>query len=103
MSAVPSADQRYSFETDGYLVLESFLSPDHVARLRAALQQTIAGRRELERRGPTSAACSTRVSRTSTPPTPSARRERALLPRAGTSTAPTTDSATCVRGCRCWS
>ena len=36
MSAVPSADQRYSFETDGYLVLESFLSPDHVARLRAA-------------------------------------------------------------------
>ena len=51
MSAVPSADQRYSFETDGYLVLESFLSPDHVARLRAALQQTIAGRRELERRG----------------------------------------------------
>ena len=52
MSAVPSADQRYSFETDGYLVLESFLSPDHVARLRAALQRTIAGRRELERRGP---------------------------------------------------
>ena len=52
MSAVPSADQRYSFETDGYLVLESFLSPDHVARLRAALQRTIAGRRELERPRP---------------------------------------------------
>ena len=57
MSAVPSADQRYSFETDGYLVLESFLSPDHVVRLRAALQRTIAGRRELEPRGPKSAAC----------------------------------------------
>ena len=51
MSAVPSADQRYSFETDGYLVLESFLDPSRVARLRAALQRAIARRRELERRG----------------------------------------------------
>ena len=25
MSAVPSADERYSFETDGFLVVESFL------------------------------------------------------------------------------
>ena len=30
MSAVPRADQRYSFETDGFLVVESFLRPDHV-------------------------------------------------------------------------
>ena len=51
MSAVPSPDQRFSFETDGYLVLESFLDPGHVARLRAALQRAIARRRELERRG----------------------------------------------------
>ena len=39
MSAVPSADQRYSFETDGYLVLESFLesgSCGSVARGAAA-------------------------------------------------------------------
>ena len=39
MSAVPSADQRYSFETDGYLVLESFLrseSRGSVARRAAA-------------------------------------------------------------------
>ena len=27
MSAVPSADERYSFETDGFLVVESFLEP----------------------------------------------------------------------------
>ena len=51
MSAVPSADERYSFETDGFLVVESFLDRDHVARLRAALQRAIARRRELERRG----------------------------------------------------
>ena len=51
MSAVPSADQRYSFETDGFLVVESFLCCDHVTRLRAALQRAIARRRELERRG----------------------------------------------------
>ena len=51
MSAVLSPDQLFSFETDGYLVLESFLDPGHVARLRAALQRAIARRRELERRG----------------------------------------------------
>ena len=41
MSAVPRADQRYSFETDGFLVVESFLSPDHVSRLREALRRAI--------------------------------------------------------------
>ena len=51
MSAAPSADERYSFETDGYLVVESFLGSEHVARLREALQRAIARRRELERRG----------------------------------------------------
>jgi hypothetical protein len=131
MSAVPSPDQRFSFETDGYLVLESFLSPDHVARLRAALQRAIARRRELERRGTGHFARlgeehrgSTRIfylladdplfldlvdyppvmayirgllnqsQPHSTPPTPSGRRERGRLPRAGTSTARTTASAT---------
>ena len=44
MSAVPSADERYSFETDGFLVVESFLGCDHVARLREALQRAIARR-----------------------------------------------------------
>ena len=39
---MPSADERYSFETDGFVVVESFLGCDHVARLRAALQQVIA-------------------------------------------------------------
>ena len=51
MSKVPSADERYSFETDGYLVVESFLGSDHVAQMREALQRAIARRRELERRG----------------------------------------------------
>ena len=51
ISAVPSADERYSFETDGYLVVESILDAEHVARLRDALQRAIARRRELERRG----------------------------------------------------
>ena len=51
MSAVPSADERYSFETEGFLVVESILDCDHVARLRAALQRAIAWRRELQRRG----------------------------------------------------
>ena len=51
MSAVPSVDERYSFETDGFLVVESILGCDHVARLRAALERSIARRRELERRG----------------------------------------------------
>ena len=49
MSAVPSADERYSFEPEGFLVVESILDRDHVARLRAALQRSIARRRELER------------------------------------------------------
>ena len=51
MSAVPSADERYSFEPEGFLVVESILDRDHVARLRAALQRAIARRRELEQRG----------------------------------------------------
>ena len=51
MSAVPRADQRFSFETDGFLVVESFLSPDHVSWLREALRRAISRRRELERCG----------------------------------------------------
>ena len=51
VSAGPSAEERYSFETDGYLVVESLLGSEHVARLREALQRAIARRRELERRG----------------------------------------------------
>ena len=51
MSPIPSANERYSFETDGYLVVESFLGSDHVARLRTALQRAIARRREMQGRG----------------------------------------------------
>ena len=41
----PTDAQRFTFETTGYLVLENFLKPDHVARLLAALDRAIARRR----------------------------------------------------------
>ena len=37
--------ERFSFDTTGYLVLENFLKPDHVARLLAALDRAVARRR----------------------------------------------------------
>lgn len=46
---VPSAAERFTFENQGYLVLENFLKPDHVARLLAAVDRTVARRRELAR------------------------------------------------------
>ncbi len=50
--AAPVTDaQRFAFDNDGYLVLENFLSPEHVARLLAALDPVIARRRELNRTG----------------------------------------------------
>ena len=42
-----TAAERFSFDTHGYLVLENFLKPDHVARLMTALDGTIARRRKL--------------------------------------------------------
>lgn len=44
-----TADERFLFDTQGYLVLENFLKPDHVTRLLAAVDTTIARRRELTR------------------------------------------------------
>ena len=49
--SVPSVAERFIFDTQGYLVLEHFLSPDHVARLLAALDSVVARRRELTRTG----------------------------------------------------
>lgn len=43
--ATPTAAERFHFETQGYLVLENFLQPDHVARLLAALDRVIPRRR----------------------------------------------------------
>jgi ectoine hydroxylase-related dioxygenase (phytanoyl-CoA dioxygenase family) len=50
-SALPALTdaQRFAFETDGFLVVENFLSPDHVARLTDATHRAIARRRELVR------------------------------------------------------
>ncbi|MDB6167915.1 MAG: phytanoyl-CoA dioxygenase [Verrucomicrobia bacterium] len=39
--------ERFTFDNSGYLVLENFLQPDHVARLTGALDQVIAHRRGL--------------------------------------------------------
>ncbi len=43
---VPTAAERFFFETQGYLVLENFLTADYVTRLLAALDQAVARRRE---------------------------------------------------------
>ncbi|MEO6875401.1 MAG: hypothetical protein ABI222_11340, partial [Opitutaceae bacterium] len=50
-ATVPTAAERFRFETDGYLVLGNFLKPDHVTRLLAALERSTAKRRELEKSG----------------------------------------------------
>lgn len=41
----PTAAEKFYFESQGYLLLENFLSPDHVSRLLTALDQTVARRR----------------------------------------------------------
>jgi len=45
MANLPTAAERFFFETQGYLVLENFLAADHVARLLAALDAAVARRR----------------------------------------------------------
>ena len=44
--AAPSESERFLFDTNGYLVLENFLAPDHVARLLEATNRSVARRRE---------------------------------------------------------
>ena len=44
-----SEAERFFFDTNGYIVLENFLKPDHVARLIDATHRAIARRRELVR------------------------------------------------------
>ena len=55
MSTSPSRplsdDDRRTFDNLGYLVLENFLTPDHIARLLAVLGRVIPQRRELARTG----------------------------------------------------
>src|SRR5438045_8974990 len=41
----PTAGERFFFDNNGYLLLEDFLAPDHVAALTAALQRAIERRR----------------------------------------------------------
>lgn len=41
----PSAAERFQFETQGYVVLEEFLSPEHVGLLLAALTRVVTSRR----------------------------------------------------------
>jgi ectoine hydroxylase len=50
-AAAPTAAERFFFDNHGYLVLESFLAPDHVARLRSAVARAVPRRRELNRTG----------------------------------------------------
>jgi hypothetical protein len=53
LNAAPTQAERFFFDNNGYLVLERFLSEDHVARLLEAVQRTAARRREaLERNLP---------------------------------------------------
>jgi ectoine hydroxylase-related dioxygenase (phytanoyl-CoA dioxygenase family) len=46
MKTVLTPAERFRFDNDGFLVLENFLAPDHVAHLLAALDRAIARRRE---------------------------------------------------------
>ncbi len=43
--------ERFFFDNNGYLVLESFLAPEHVAQLTTALFQATARRRDMQRQG----------------------------------------------------
>lgn len=47
----PTAAERFFFDNNGYLVLENFLSPDHVARLLETLHRVIERRREQQAQG----------------------------------------------------
>lgn len=47
----PTPEQRYFFDTNGYLVLENFLAPDHVAALVGRLRLAMDRRRDLHARG----------------------------------------------------
>jgi ectoine hydroxylase len=47
----PTSDEIYFFATNGYLVLENFLQPDHVARLIERLEKAVAYRRRLHDNG----------------------------------------------------
>ncbi|MEZ4683303.1 MAG: phytanoyl-CoA dioxygenase family protein [Caldilineaceae bacterium] len=51
--AAITQSERFFFETNGYLVLENFLSSDHVARLQTALDRTIVQRRAEQQAGVT--------------------------------------------------
>lgn len=42
---VPSTEEKFLFENNGYLVVENFLKPDHVARLLGALDRAVVRRR----------------------------------------------------------
>jgi ectoine hydroxylase-related dioxygenase (phytanoyl-CoA dioxygenase family) len=42
----PTSAERYFFENNGYLTLEGFLTPEHVALLRERLERMLARRRE---------------------------------------------------------
>jgi len=45
VAAGPTPAQRFAFDTTGYLVLENFLTADHVGRLTEALDRAVARRR----------------------------------------------------------
>lgn len=47
--AAPTEAERFAFDNQGYLVLENFLTTEHVARLRAAVDRAVVRRRELTR------------------------------------------------------
>lgn len=44
----PTAAERFFFDTNGYLALENFLSPEHVARLTETLLRVMAKRRRMQ-------------------------------------------------------
>ena len=46
-----TASEKFFFETNGYVILESFLSERFVVQLREALQQAISGRLQLKNNG----------------------------------------------------
>lgn len=47
----PTSTELFFFDNNGYLLLENFLAPDHVKRLRDALMRVTARRRELAQAG----------------------------------------------------
>lgn len=53
MHHAPTDAERFFFDSQGYLVLEHFLDPDHTARLNDALDRTLARRRAQQLAGET--------------------------------------------------